>query len=271
MVRISCAGKYSFGQGSGQGTWRNSGGSLANSIATKIYYGTKAYLAANSLSYMKNVTDIVLSEGVTNALTSTISTMAPKIKALVYPNSITLRLTLSDCYALAYLILSPCSTTGTFFTFESFNLEYVNFEAISGTNVGFSTSGTPRINDVIVSPGIQGIVNDGFYKCKSRKITLPTGLLTVGDRAFYNTNFKILDFPSTITGIGTNAVAFMYRLDTLICRATTPPTMAGAISTGDQFSIVKIYVPDASVAAYKAATGWISFASNIYPLSQYIP
>jgi hypothetical protein len=31
--------------------------------------------------------------------------------------------------------------------------------------------------------------------------------------------------------------------------------------------ITKIYVPDASVAAYKAATNWVSYANYIYPLS----
>ena len=44
------------------------------------------------------------------------------------------------------------------------------------------------------------------------------------------------------------------------------------IENGEQALIVEhnIYVPDSAVEAYKAATGWVSYASRIKPLSEYV-
>lgn len=48
-------------------------------------------------------------------------------------------------------------------------------------------------------------------------------------------------------------------LQTFICRATTPPTLTYVTFP----SAVTIYVPAGSVDAYKTATGWYSYASQI--------
>ena len=48
---------------------------------------------------------------------------------------------------------------------------------------------------------------------------------------------------------------------------TTPPTISGSwfrYNTGG-----KVYVPDNSVETYKAASGWSTYASKIYPMSEY--
>jgi len=46
--------------------------------------------------------------------------------------------------------------------------------------------------------------------------------------------------------------------------ATTPPTLAAtSVFTGIN-AICKIYVPTASVDAYKAATNWSTYANYIY-------
>ena len=49
-------------------------------------------------------------------------------------------------------------------------------------------------------------------------------------------------------------------------KSTTPPTLSntGAIPS----TIRAIYVPDASVEVYKAATNWSSFASKIKGVSE---
>ena len=47
---------------------------------------------------------------------------------------------------------------------------------------------------------------------------------------------------------------------------TTPPLMQSALQGCS--SIESIYVPDASVDAYKTATNWSEFASKIKPLSE---
>ena len=49
-------------------------------------------------------------------------------------------------------------------------------------------------------------------------------------------------------------------LESVYCKATTPPTMGGGIFT----YAPSIYVPTASVNAYKSAYGWCDYTRYIY-------
>ena len=54
----------------------------------------------------------------------------------------------------------------------------------------------------------------------------------------------------------------------ILPNTSTPPSLAS--NTFNSLSPVsRIYVPDASVDAYKTATNWITYASYIYPISDY--
>lgn len=55
-----------------------------------------------------------------------------------------------------------------------------------------------------------------------------------------------------------------------IFHSVTPPAMANVSALGTINSEAKIYVPDESVNAYKTATNWSTYASYIYPLSEYV-
>jgi hypothetical protein len=62
-------------------------------------------------------------------------------------------------------------------------------------------------------------------------------------------------------------------MERLIIKATNPPTLGGGSFYGSTQGAVPpnfdgIYVPDASVAAYKAASNWSVFASYIKPMSE---
>lgn len=75
--------------------------------------------------------------------------------------------------------------------------------------------------------------------------------------------FQLIDLPGTMR----NITGFMWNFgcDTLICRATTPPSINWSRTT----MLNKIYVPDTAVEDYRMASGWNSKASIIYPLSEY--
>ena len=53
----------------------------------------------------------------------------------------------------------------------------------------------------------------------------------------------------------------------IIIEAVTPPTIAG--NNKPNLYGATIYVPDASVEAYKTAAGWSGFASIIKGISEY--
>lgn len=137
------------------------------------------------------------------------------------------------------------------------NIIYINnvaFKAVAYTvtSVGFKSStvgicgyafqscSSLRRLTLINSNSIKYIDEYAFVGCKSIKsITLGNGLTYIGEYAFLNC--------SGLTSITINA--------------TTPPTLGtGAFNNTNN---CPIYVPSASVEAYKGASGWSAYASRI--------
>ena len=71
-----------------------------------------------------------------------------------------------------------------------------------------------------------------------------------------------------VTYIGTQSFRNCTGLESIVLRALTPPTLASNAFMGASTTFV-IYVPDASVEAYKTASNWSTYASRIYPMSVY--
>ena len=71
-----------------------------------------------------------------------------------------------------------------------------------------------------------------------------------------------------LTSLGEGALSFCTNLASVVIRATTPPTLG--TNAFQETNNCPIYVPDASVDAYKAATNWSALASRIKPLSEYV-
>ena len=80
-------------------------------------------------------------------------------------------------------------------------------------------------------------------------------------------SLKTVVLPSTLESIGDNAFNNCQKMEWMKVLATTPPSMATTntlLSTNN----CPIYVPDASLEAYKTATNWNQFADRIHPLSE---
>jgi hypothetical protein len=76
---------------------------------------------------------------------------------------------------------------------------------------------------------------------------------------------EFLRLPATLVDISNYAFQINTNLQTIICEAVNPPTAAAGIFNG---SNCPIYVPDASLEAYKTATNWNAYADRIHPLSE---
>jgi hypothetical protein len=74
--------------------------------------------------------------------------------------------------------------------------------------------------------------------------------------------------PATLTSIGRQAFYGCKALETFICEAVTPPSLDSTAFTSTNSTFV-IYVPDASLEAYKSASNWSAIADYIKPLSEY--
>lgn len=98
---------------------------------------------------------------------------------------------------------------------------------------------------------------------------------TIQSQAFDCATLELIDLPATITNIKSRAFycAGVIPVNrTLICRAETPPsfTINSYAEESSFMKLAKIYVPDSSVSKYKSATGWKSYSTKIFPLSDYV-
>lgn len=86
-----------------------------------------------------------------------------------------------------------------------------------------------------------------------------------GDKSFLDE----ITLPATMTNIVQASFYNYIALHTVVCLAETPPSLANT-NVFDGCPLNNgIYVPDASVDAYKAATNWSTYADRIKPLLEY--
>lgn len=93
--------------------------------------------------------------------------------------------------------------------------------------------------------------------------------LTTSQQAFgVPTYVEGLHIPQGVVSIGRQVFMGMSNLQYIVCNPITPPVLNSNSFLNN--SSCPIYVPDASVTAYREASGWSAFASRIKPLSEYI-
>ena len=172
------------------------------------------------------------------------------------------------CYALSSIsIPSGVTSIGTY----AFNSCYalVSISIPSGvTSIGtYAFQSCSILPSISVPSSVTSIGNNTFQYCYALvSISIPSSVTSIGTYAFQNCrNLISITIPSSVTSIGSAAFQSSAVLD-FIFNSVIPPT----ITSTDVFtpkSISKIYVPDDSVDAYKAATNWVTYANYIYPLS----
>lgn len=79
-------------------------------------------------------------------------------------------------------------------------------------------------------------------------------------------NLTTVVLPETLTEIGDYAFSSCPNLSVVVCKSVTPPSLLSGFPWSSTPFVV--YVPDASVADYHAATNWSSYTSRIKGISQ---
>ena len=130
--------------------------------------------------------------------------------------------------------------------------------------------GIINIPNSVVTIGWQAFyIGKDDYNTNITEINIPDSVTTIGSSALAHfINCNTLNIGSGITSIGTKALNYIgTNVDkfTMTCKALTPPTWDGYLNNVVDISI---YVPAESVNAYKAASGWSSYANNIKPIEQ---
>jgi len=107
----------------------------------------------------------------------------------------------------------------------------------------------------------------------SENSVLPDELLTLGEGAFMsNKNLKFINIPASVERLQKNALIYCSGLKAITCYATTPPAADNLAFNYGSPSIISIpptipvYVPAASIDAYRSAANW-NYFTNFVPLS----
>lgn len=101
------------------------------------------------------------------------------------------------------------------------------------------------------------IGNWAFYNCHElQSLAIPEGVTEIGKAAFYGCAYlKDVNLPASVRAIGDNAFALCAKMAKLQVAAVVPPTIA-AKTFEDVSRKMPVYVPEASVDAYKADPYW---------------
>lgn len=95
------------------------------------------------------------------------------------------------------------------------------------------------------------------------EFAIPEGVVIVGNETFENCkNLTTVTIPDSVAEIGQYALWGCSNLTNIYCKPIMPPVLGASVLV-DISSSAKIYVPTASVDAYKSATGWSDYASKI--------
>lgn len=121
-----------------------------------------------------------------------------------------------------------------------------------------------------IGTGVTSIAVSAFFNCTSlTSVTIGSSVTSIGTNAFDNcSSLTSVIIPNSVTSIGRKAFSRCSSLTSVTILATTPPTL-GDVSAFYNTNNCPIYVPDASVDAYKAAPNWRQYADRIKPMSEY--
>ena len=136
------------------------------------------------------------------------------------------------------------------------------------TSVGYGAfSGCSSLTSVNIPSSVTTIGSYAFQRCTSLTgITIPDSVTSIGFNAFYNcTSLTSVTIPSSVTSIDSYAFRNCSGLSSVTVEATTPPALESWAFDGT--NDCPIYVPSASVQAYKSASGWSDYASRIQAIT----
>ena len=182
--------------------------------------------------------------------------------------------------ALTSLELPQCTSIGN----KAFNgcssMALTSLDLPLCTSIGNSAfNGCPLLSEItfqnVTTVGTQAFRGTGISKIKLPSVETMSAVSNYDGIFSFCPNLVLVDLGENCSSIGNESfgrgVGTSGKNITLICRASTPPTLGGSIISKGlvKATIGEIYVPDESVEAYKTATNWSAYANIILPLSQF--
>ena len=138
--------------------------------------------------------------------------------------------------------------------------------SIEGSAFSYCSS----LASIEIPNSVTSIGASAFSYCSSlTSVTIPNGVTSIGRSAFQScSSLTSVTIPNSLTIIGYYTFDSCTSLTSVTVKATTPPTLLiDDYTLEDPFcrcnQLDAFYVPAESVDAYKAASGWSTYASKI--------
>jgi len=279
LITITCATTYNLGNGTNATTLFGSyNANPYTSIAYKVYFGANTTLLNANVFYNYYGLDaVVASSGMTGSIGNYAFNSCYSLASLTLPSGMTGSIgsyAFQNCTSLTSLTL-PSGMTGSIGNYAFYNCSALTSltlpSGMTGSIGNYAFQNCYALTSLTLPSGMTGSIgNYAFYYCSAlTSLTLPSGINTaIGDSAFRK--LKAVRTFTVLSGF-TSLAAYAFEgndaMDEYIFQPTSPPTMAAtSVFTGIKLW-TRIYVPDASTLAYRAATNWTTYANYIYPLS----
>ncbi len=130
-------------------------------------------------------------------------------------------------------------------------------------------NGCSSLASISIPNSVTSIGESAFYACLNLdSVELPDNVTSIGASAFsWCVKFTSITIPHKVTSIGNLAFNNCSNLTAVYCKPTTPPR-GGYSMFNYNASECKIYVPAASIEAYKNAPDWGNYVVEGYDFSE---
>ena len=120
-----------------------------------------------------------------------------------------------------------------------------------------------RLTEAVIPEGVT-TMGSSFWSCSALKsVTLPSTLKTLGNSTFYGCKaLESIELPEGLESMGMMVFSSCNNIAKLTCPAAVPPT-AGMMTFDDIDATIPVYVPEASINAYKEAAEWSHFTNYL--------
>lgn len=129
-----------------------------------------------------------------------------------------------------------------------------------------------NLETITLPKGVLTIEEDAFFSCyKLTRVNIPNGVTSIGIYAFAHCNkLPEIVLGSELKTIGNYAFYSCSALKSITCKAVEPPTCGGENVFLQVDNDACLYVLQESISSYRKATGWSALKDNTYPMAEAI-
>ena len=235
---------------------------------TVVYGDCVTSINSNTFANAASLTSVTIPNSVTS-IGEQAFIRCVNLTSITIPNSVTTigHDAFYQCTSLAHVNLSSNLTNieyGLFAQCSSLTSVTIPNSVVSIGNQSFQNC--TSLTSVIIPNSVTTIGEQVFKTCRNlTSATIGNGVTSIGNDAFREcSSLTSVTIGNGVTSISNYAFYYSTSLTSVTVNASTPPTLGYGVF--DNTNNCPIYVPSASVDAYKTASRWSSYASRIQPM-----